>query len=515
MRITEAILANNFLRDLGYNNTKMSRTQQQLASGTIISLPSQDPGIAGQVMDINDHLRRASEYMRNASVGTSFLSETDNILSNINSLIISARTLAVHASNGTINAAQRRGTAAEVQQILDEIVDSGNRRFRGRFIFAGFNMLETPFEITGDGVIYNGDAGRIGMRMSDNSKNFINITGREAFGAFDATVQGGVDLDPALDLAPDGTMLRDLNGGVGFTPGYLDVTYGAVPTTVRIDLSGAETLEDVATLIQAGTGGAVTVGVDGTGHALTLAGPGTVTVADVNGNTTARSLGILGSGAGGFTGMDIDPRITALTRVSSLLNGAFDTSGFTITNGSASVTITAADLGGTVQDLLGAINNSAANVHAEISADGRSLDISSRVNGATMTITENGGTTAADLGIASAGVRADNIFTTLIDLRDALMADDGPGIEATIAKFDTALDKILQSRSEAGARVQRFDYSSARHDDEHYNMTALLSEVNDVDYSKAVMDYQQLSNQMEAALRVAANVLPLSLADFL
>jgi len=49
-----------------------------------------------------------------------------------------------------------------------------------------------------------------------------------------------------------------------------------------------------------------------------------------------------------------------------------------------------AQLGGTVQDLLTYVNNSAANVYAEISADGRSLNIYSRLSGPTMTITENG-----------------------------------------------------------------------------------------------------------------------------
>ncbi|HOX07213.1 MAG TPA: flagellar hook-associated protein FlgL, partial [Planctomycetota bacterium] len=394
MRITEAILANNFLRDLRYNNMRLARTQEQLASGRIVNRPSQDPAIADQVMDINDHVRRASTYMRNASVGTSFLSETDNILNNANELVIQARTLAVHTANGTVNTAQRAGTAAEIQQILDQMVDSGNRRFRGRYIFAGHNMLEAPFEITADGVLYHGDMGRVSMRMSDNSSNLINVTGREAFGAFDASVSGAVDLDPSLDLAPDGTMLRDLNGGAGVSLGAISVTYGAVPTTVNIDLSAAETVEDVATLIGAGTGGAVTVGTDPTGHALTLTGAGAVTVQEVANNTTARDLGILGSGLGGFTGADIDPAVTPLTKVSSLLNGALDLSGFTITNGSGSVTLTAADLGGSVQDLLARLNGSAANVYAEISADGRSLNISSRLNGATMTITENGGTTA-------------------------------------------------------------------------------------------------------------------------
>jgi flagellar hook-associated protein 3 FlgL len=515
MRITEAILANNFLRDLRYNNLRLARVQEQMASGKLINSPSQDPTIADQVLDLTDHLRRAGEYMRNASVGSSFLSETDNMLAGVNDLAIQARALAVHAATGTMSASQRIGTASEVEQILNEVVDAGNRRFRGRYIFAGHNMLEAPFEVTADGVLYRGDMGRVTMRMSDTSTNFVNITGKEAFGAFDAHVDGTVDLNPALDLAPDGTRLRDLNGGAGVSPGSISLSYGAGPTTVAVDLSSAESLEDVAALIGNATGGAVTVGVAAGGAALTLSGPGVISVQEVNGNTTARDLGILNLtnlGGGVFAGTDTDPAVTPLTRVSDLLGGTMVPSGFTVTNGSGSVAITAADMGGTVQDLLAKLNSSAANVYAEISADGKSLNVYSRLNGATMSIA---GPDAGLLGIATAGVRADNLFTTLTDLHTALLADDGPTISATLGQFDAALQKILSARGEAGARVQRFDYSNARQEEEQVNMTTLLSDVDDLDYSKAAMDFQQLSNQMQAALQVGAKIMPMSLADFL
>ncbi|MGE5607670.1 MAG: flagellin hook IN motif-containing protein, partial [Bacillota bacterium] len=55
----------------------------------------------------------------------------------------------------------------------------------------------------------------------------------------------------------------------------------------------------------------------------------------------------------------------------------------------------------TVQDLMNAINDSGAGVLARINAEGTGLDVLNPVQGMGMSIAENGGTTAADLGIRS------------------------------------------------------------------------------------------------------------------
>ena len=88
-------------------------------------------------------------------------------------------------------------------------------------------------------------------------------------------------------------------------------------------------------------------------------------------------------------------------------------------------------------------------------------------------------------------------------------------ISASIGLLDGGIDKLLAARGEVGARLQRIQVISGRQEDEEFNLTTILSEVNDVDYSEAVLNFQNLRNVMEAALGMAAQVLPRSLADFL
>ena len=57
----------------------------------------------------------------------------------------------------------------------------------------------------------------------------------------------------------------------------------------------------------------------------------------------------------------------------------------------------------TVEDLLNAINASGTAVRAQINASGTGIDILNPTQGPQMTIAENGGTTASDLGVRSLG----------------------------------------------------------------------------------------------------------------
>ncbi len=77
----------------------------------------------------------------------------------------------------------------------------------------------------------------------------------------------------------------------------------------------------------------------------------------------------------------------------------FDTaSGLQITNGGQTYTIdTSTDH--TVEDLLNTLNGSPASLSAEINSSGRGINIRSRLSGADFSIGENGGTTAAQLGV--------------------------------------------------------------------------------------------------------------------
>ena len=174
-----------------------------------------------------------------------------------------------------------------------------------------------------------------------------------------------------------------------------------------MDLSNAATVGDVAAAINAAStsaGASVSASVTATGLELTSGGAWDLRVSEQGQGLTASGLGILQTTAapGPLDGAYLQPKVTLTTPVDSLRDGAGidKTHGLLISNGAKSASV---DLAGvqTVQDILNAINSTGLGLLAKINDSGTGIDVFSRVSGGELSIGEQGGTTATDLGIRS------------------------------------------------------------------------------------------------------------------
>ena len=128
-----------------------------------------------------------------------------------------------------------------------------------------------------------------------------------------------------------------------------------------------------------------------------------------------------------------------------------------------------------------------------------------------MTVDENGGTSATDLGVLeTTGVSSDSVFTPLLKLREALIANDQAGISEQIGTLDEVMTIVLDAQATVGTRVQRLELSGERLSNESLHVKSLLSSLQDVD-----MEFQQQQNALEASLAMAAAILRPSLLDYI
>jgi flagellin-like hook-associated protein FlgL len=173
-------------------------------------------------------------------------------------------------------------------------------------------------------VVYSGNSTPTESYVDVNQLFPTSVTGVQAFGAISQPVQGAA-LTPALS---SDTPLADLNGGQGVAPGSIAISDGH--STSVVNLSGAQTLGDVAALIEQNPPAGRTVDVDVTSTGLTLqlqpdsAYPNgdNLSVQEVNGGTTASNLGILdasGVGSGPLVGRTLSATVTPATALGDLL----------------------------------------------------------------------------------------------------------------------------------------------------------------------------------------------------
>jgi flagellin len=151
-----ALLAENNL-----NNTQnnLQTTLQQLSSGTTLNSGADNPAGLSLADGLGANSAALTQSATNASDGVGLLQVADGALSQVNSLLTSAVTLATEASNGTLNSVQDAAANQEYQSILSEITNIGSTTtFNSQAVFAS----------SGNGTatqIFTGDSSSIGASI--------------------------------------------------------------------------------------------------------------------------------------------------------------------------------------------------------------------------------------------------------------------------------------------------------------------------------------------------------------
>lgn len=146
MRITSRMMMKNMLNNLSKNNRRLNEASQQLSTGKRISKPSDDPGDTVRGLRIRTELNEIAQYRKNIDTASSILQYSDDMLDSVGQGIHRAMELGVQALNDTYDSEQRKSMAAEINGILEDLVQNGNSTFANRYIFAG-TETKPPFAV--------------------------------------------------------------------------------------------------------------------------------------------------------------------------------------------------------------------------------------------------------------------------------------------------------------------------------------------------------------------------------
>jgi flagellin-like hook-associated protein FlgL len=319
-RVSNRLTSLRLLAQLQADQSSILQLQQQIGTGRRIGVPSEDAPAAQRAISLQRLLEQKAQARTNLSTSQSYLSATDTAVQGVTDTLNHIRSVVLGVADSVSSDTSRRAAVAEVTRAIQQLGDVGNQVFRGRYLFAGSRTTQPPFQLTENLVSYLGNEANL-QSYSDIDLLFdTNLPGSDIFGGFSSEVQGTVDFNP---IATRETLLADLYGGQGITKGSIAVSDGN--STQIIDLSGAETLGDVADSIAANppTGRTITARVSRTGLVLDLddAGGGNLTVREVGGGTTASELGILediGVLTNPLVGDDLNPRLRPTTSLGDL-----------------------------------------------------------------------------------------------------------------------------------------------------------------------------------------------------
>jgi len=443
-RVPNALASRIALGGIQKTNRDLLLLQVRLAAGKEFTRPSENAIGASTVSVLEDAIERREQRIRNLSQADATLNSLDAALGDVADLLQEARGIGLSQIGVGSDDATRRNQATVIDSMLNSLLSVANRDLRGIHYFGGDAHAAQPFTSMLDGIRYIGSGEGMRADLGLASDIRVTIAAEQAFGALSGRVQGERDLDPSMSAA---TRLSDLRGanGVGVHAGSIEIDVNG--TISQLDLSEADSVGDVLNsinaVIQATDPGAVASIDAATGDriAITPSAGINIVVRDSNSSTTAGDLGLAGTYPGGATtaGLDLDPKLTPLTRLDALTGVTVPLGTIRFRNGGQ---VRDVDLGAltTVQDLQNAVTALGLGVRVEIAEDGTRLNMRNELSGTSMSIEEAGGTTATELGIRSLSA-----LTRLADFNDGRGVTRASGaIDPQTGLPDPAADRDIR-----------------------------------------------------------------------
>lgn len=187
MRVTNRMLITNVLTNINNNLQNMGKVQKQMSSGKRVSRPSDDPIVVARVLSFKTALAQQDQYDKNMADARGWLDASETALNMATATLQRARELAVYGANGTMPEASLKALAAEVDQLIDELIQTANTSYGGRFLFGGTTTTSAPFKrekdpVSGkDLVSYNGNTGSLDWEVAQGVTITVNENGQKIF----------------------------------------------------------------------------------------------------------------------------------------------------------------------------------------------------------------------------------------------------------------------------------------------------------------------------------------------
>jgi flagellar hook-associated protein 3 FlgL len=109
----------------------------------------------------------------------------------------------------------------------------------------------------------------------------------------------------------------------------------------------------------------------------------------------------------------------------------------------------------------------------------------------------------------------EGLVTTLDNFVNQLNSDDSNGINNSIGEISKGIDKIIDTRADLGARMNRLELVESRLSEQETIATKTMSENEDVDYAKTITELITQESIHRAALSAGSRIIQPTLLDFL
>jgi len=489
MRVTSEMQTQQTLRNLQMNYARMSKLQDQLASGKRIQRPSDAPADMVQILQNRAEDLRLDTHLSTIRDAGVVLQTSVDAMTEAREVLTHARDIAIDVNSGSHDPVTDNAFAHEIDVAIDRMLRVANRQLPdGRHLFGGTASGTVPFAVTSTDSASRPTA--VAYRGSDQDSEAVVGKALSV-----GTLIPGSRVFQARDR-----QTTVFTGSTGARPGS-----GTDSATVRGTLLVRHTLTTIA-----GASGISTGSSSATDD--TIIGPGgihSLTINDTSGT------GASGTGASGtvslnggpplaFTNADTDLKVTGPNGEVIYLNTTAISPGF-----SGTVALTATGL---------------------LSVDGGTTSIPIDFS-ANQVVTD--GTSGAMTNVDSSLIRqagtenldyqgTADVFQILIALRDNIRnaqglnaADRSEAFGRGIADLDRISKGVIEAMGSQSVQAEYLTKLQERTADVQLELQKTNDDLESVDLAGTITALQKQENLYQMGLQLVARMNSLSLVDFL
>lgn len=285
-RISTNTIPDNGLFHLQNRQSSMDKVNNQMSTGKKHRLPREGVIDVAQSLTYHTKIHKIDQYLRNIQDAESERSLSEVKMMNTVNILQRARELAVQGANGIYSEEERKGMAVEIDQLLRNVILDANSKYKGNFLFSGFQKYTQPFEILEGAVrgannamikevIYLGDNGKHLREVDRGEYITASMPGSELFWAEQFQIYSSVNT-ANFRITQDTSILVD-GSKIDFNSG--DNIYAIIDKINRTPAAINASIDII-------TGGLI----------LKSTKPHKLELADIEGGTLLQDLGILQQG---------------------------------------------------------------------------------------------------------------------------------------------------------------------------------------------------------------------------
>lgn len=147
MRVSDANMHASFQRNVNSNMRQLNKYSYQLSSFTEISRSSDNPLAFSKILGMNQSIVKNEGYNQTINESISWTNTQDAALDSATQSMHRIRDLMIASANDTVGPEEMEINKQEMISEIDNIVDSLNATYDGRYVFGGQNTDIPPFEV--------------------------------------------------------------------------------------------------------------------------------------------------------------------------------------------------------------------------------------------------------------------------------------------------------------------------------------------------------------------------------